>query len=47
MKENIKCVPLRIPEDLHTFFKTQVAKDQTNMNSKLIELIKIYLEHNS
>lgn len=42
-KDNIKNVPLRLSKELHTAFKTKVAKDQTNMNSKMIELIKMYL----
>lgn len=46
-KDNIKCVPLRIPEELHRVFKTQVTKDGTNMNTKLTELIRMYLMYSS
>ena len=46
-KDNIKCVPLRIPEELHRVFKTQVTKDGTNMNTKLTELLRMYLMYSS
>lgn len=44
MENNIKNVPFRISKELHTAFKTQVAKDQTNMNTKLTELVEQYLQ---
>lgn len=35
----------RVPEDLAREFKSKVAKDGTNMTSKIIEWIEEYVEN--
>lgn len=40
----MKTITLRLDDELHKKLKIQVAKDETTMQDKLIELIKRYLD---